>query len=466
MAVGSEALERAAWLREELSRHNYRYYVLDDPAISDAEYDAFIRELRALEERYPELVTPDSPTQRVGAPPTAGFPQVVHGAPMFSLANAFDQAELQAWYDRVVRLLDGQDFEMTCELKIDGLAVSLTYVDGVLVRGATRGDGARGEDVTGNLRTVRSIPLRLLGAAPTRMEVRGEVFLGRTAFQRLNAQREAEGLPLYANPRNTAAGSVRQLDPAATAQRPLDIFVYAVGAVEGGTLPPTQGETLEWLAALGFHTNPHTRHTPAPDDVLRYYADWLEGREALDYETDGVVVKADQRALWEPLGVVGREPRWAIAYKWPAHQVVTRVEAIEVNVGRTGKLNPYAVLEPVQVGGATVKHATLHNADYIHTKDIRVGDSVVVERAGEVIPQVVRVVTDRRRRWPAPTRCLRSVLNARVPSSAPPRRRPTSAPTSPAPPSCSRASSTSSPAARSTSRAWARSGSASSSMRS
>ena len=227
------------------------------------------------------------------------------------------------------------------------------------------------------------------------MEVRGEVFLGRSAFQRLNAQREAEGLPLYANPRNTAAGSVRQLDPAATAQRPLDIFVYAVGAVEGGALPPTQGETLEWLAALGFHTNPHTRHTPTPDDVLRYYAEWLEGREALDYETDGVVVKADQRALWEPLGVVGREPRWAIAYKWPAHQVVTRVEAIEVNVGRTGKLNPYAVLEPVQVGGATVKHATLHNEDYIRTKDIRVGDSVVVERAGEVIPQVVRVVTDR-----------------------------------------------------------------------
>ena len=395
MAVDSEALERAAWLREELSRHNYRYYVLDDPAISDAEYDAFIRELRALEERYPELVTPDSPTQRVGAPPTAGFPQVAHGAPMFSLANAFDQVEFQAWYDRVVRLLDGQDFEMTCELKIDGLAVSLTYEDGVLVRGATRGDGSRGEDVTGNLRTVRSIPLRLLGAAPTRMEVRGEVFLGRSAFRRLNAQREAEGLPLYANPRNTAAGSVRQLDPAATAQRPLDIFVYAVGAVEGGTLPPTQGETLQWLAALGFHTNPHTRHTPAPDDVLRYYADWLEGREALDYETDGVVVKADQRALWEPLGVVGREPRWAIAYKWPAHQVVTRVEAIEVNVGRTGKLNPYAVLEPVQVGGATVKHATLHNEDYIRTKDIRVGDSVVVERAGEVIPQVVRVVTDR-----------------------------------------------------------------------
>ena len=396
MAVDSEARERAAWLREELARHNYRYYVLDDPTISDAEYDALIRELRALEERYPELVTPDSPTQRVGAPPTAGFPQVVHGAPMFSLANAFDQAEFQAWYDRVVRLLDGQDFEMTCELKIDGLAVSLTYVDGVLVRGATRGDGARGEDVTGNLRTVRSIPLRLLERAPTRMEVRGEVFLGRTAFQRLNAQREAEGLPLYANPRNTAAGSVRQIDPAATAQRPLDIFVYAVGDVEGGALPPTQGETLQWLAALGFHTNPHTRHTPAPDDVLHYYADWLEGREALDYETDGVVVKADRRALWEPLGVVGREPRWAIAYKWPAHQVVTRVNDIKVNVGRTGKLNPYAVLEPVQVGGATVQHATLHNEDYIRTKDIRIGDSVVVERAGEVIPQVVRVVTDRR----------------------------------------------------------------------
>ena len=396
MAVDPEARWRAEWLRGELSRHNYRYYVLDDPAISDAEYDALIRELRALEEQYPDLVTPDSPTQRVGAPPTAGFAQVAHGAPMFSLANAFDPAEFQAWYDRVVRLLDGQDFEMTCELKIDGLAVSLLYEDGVLVRGATRGDGARGEDVTGNLRTVRSIPLRLLGQAPASMEVRGEVFLGRTAFQRLNAQREAEGLPLYANPRNTAAGSVRQLDPAATAQRPLDIFVYAVGVVEGGALPATQGETLQWLASLGFHTNPHTRLTPTPNDVLAYYAEWLERRQKLDYETDGVVVKADRRALWEPLGVVGREPRWAIAYKWPAHQVVTRVEAIEVNVGRTGKLNPYAVLEPVQVGGATVKHATLHNEDYIRTKDIRIGDSVVVERAGEVIPQVVRVVEDRR----------------------------------------------------------------------
>ena len=396
MTVDSEARQRSEWLREELSRHNYRYYVLDDPSVSDAEYDALIRELRALEERYPDLVTPDSPTQRVGAPPTAGFPQVSHGAPMFSLANAFDQAEFQAWYDRVVRLLEGQDFEMTCELKIDGLAVSLTYHDGLLVRGATRGDGTRGEDVTSNLRTVRSIPLRLLGKAPASMEVRGEVFLGRKAFQRLNAQREQEGLPLYANPRNTAAGSVRQLDPAATAQRPLDIFVYGVGDVEGGALPPTQGETLEWLAALGFHTNPHTRLTPAPDDVVRYYAEWLEGREALDYETDGVVVKADQRALWEPLGVVGREPRWAVAYKWPAHQVVTSVVDIKVNVGRTGKLNPYAVLEPVQVGGATVKHATLHNEDYIRTKDIRIGDSVVVERAGEVIPQVVRVVMDRR----------------------------------------------------------------------
>ena len=397
MVADSEVRQRAEWLREELSRHNYRYYVLDDPSISDAEYDALIRELRALEERYPDLVTPDSPTQRVGAPPTAGFAQVAHRAPMFSLANAFDQAEFQAWYDRVVRLLEGQDFEMTCELKIDGLAVSLTYQDGMLVRAATRGDGTRGEDVTGNLRTVRSIPLRLLERAPSTMEVRGEVFLGRRAFQRLNVQREQEGLPLYANPRNTAAGSVRQLDPAATAQRPLDIFVYGVGEVEGGALPPTQWETLEWLAALGFRTNPHNRLTPVPDDVGAYYAEWLEGREGLDYETDGVVVKANQRALWDPLGVAGREPRWAVAYKWPAHQVVTRVEAIEINVGRTGKLNPYAVLEPVQVGGATVKHATLHNEDYIRTKDIRVGDSVVVERAGEVIPQVVRVVMDRRR---------------------------------------------------------------------
>ena len=383
-------------LRRRLAYHSYRYYVLDDQEIDDAAYDGMMRELRSLEERYPELVTPDSPSQRIGAPPAQGFPPAPHTVPMFSLANAFDVDEYAAWTERTRRLLEAdQPFDVTCELKIDGLAVSLTYRNGVLERGATRGDGYQGEEVTGNLRTVRGIPLRLLGDAPPLLEVRGEVYIGRRAFERMNETRAAEGLPLYANPRNTAAGAVRQLDPAATADRPLSIFAYGIGAIEGAA-PPTQMETLEWLRSLGFPANPHSRHYPEPQGAVSYYGEWIDGRDRLDYDTDGVVVKVNRREHWDALGVVGREPRWAIAYKWPAHQGVTRVAEIGINVGRTGRLNPFAVLEPVQIAGVTVRHATLHNADYIADKDIRVGDLVVVERAGEVIPQVVRVLPDER----------------------------------------------------------------------
>ena len=402
MAAPADIVRRVEQLREELDRHNYLYYVLDSPELSDAAYDSLMRELRELEAQHPDLVTPASPTQRVGAPPDGGFAEAVHRSPMFSLSNAFDEEELQAWYDRTKRLLEGRDFSMVCEMKIDGLAVSLTYQDGLLVRGATRGDGAVGEDVTSNLRTIRSIPLRLLGDAPPLLEVRGEVYLGKQAFARLNATREAAGLPTYANPRNTAAGSVRQLDPAMTAERSLDIWVYGTGGSQGDGVPDTQSETLHWLQTLGFKINPHTRPCPALPEVVAFYKEWLEHWEELDYGTDGVVIKMDDRTQWEPLGVVGREPRWAIAYKWPAHQAVTRLREIGINVGRTGKLNPYAILEPVQVAGVTVKQATLHNEDYVTGKDIRVGDQVVVERAGEVIPQIVRVIPEGRIGDPPP----------------------------------------------------------------
>jgi len=396
MAVDPKVVQRVEWLRKEIHYHNYRYYVLDSPVISDAEYDALMRELRELEDKYPDLVTPDSPTQRVGAPPAEGFATVEHRQPMLSLANAFTEEEVRAWYERVRRLLEGESFPMTCELKVDGLAVSLTYENGVLVKGATRGDGYRGEEVTNNLKTIRSIPLRLLQPGPPFLEVRGEVYMSRDAFHRLNQERAAEGQPPFANPRNAAAGSVRQLDPSVTARRRLDIWVYGVGAVEGGSTPPSQWETLQWLRGLGFRVNPFPRRVGALQEVFDYYREWVEKHHDLPYETDGVVVKVDTVALWDRLGVVGREPRWAIAYKWPPTRAVTRLISIGINVGRTGRLNPYALLEPVPVGGVTVSKATLHNEDYIRSRDIRIGDWVVVERAGEVIPQVVAPITARR----------------------------------------------------------------------
>jgi DNA ligase (NAD+) len=391
-----DAIKRATELRVELNQYNYRYYVLDDPSVSDAVYDALMRELRELEAQYPDLITPVSPTQRVGAPPARGFAEAVHRGQMFSLGNAFDDDEYMAWVERTRRLLNDRDFDLTCELKIDGLAVSLTYQDGILVRGATRGDGLKGEDVTTNVRTIKSIPLQLMGSPPSLIEIRGEIYMSREGFHLMNEARAAEGLALYANPRNSAAGSVRQLDPSITAKRPLDIWIYGIGVVEGGTVPDTQWDLLAWLNSMGVRTNPNNTHYPTPEGGIDYYRKWLDAREALDYDTDGMVVKVNSRADCDTLGVAGREPRWAIAYKWPSQQEITRVLDIKVNVGRTGKINAFAVLEPVGVGGVIVQHATLHNEDYIHDKDIRIGDWVVVERAGEVIPQVVQSLPERR----------------------------------------------------------------------
>ena len=410
-----ETLER---LRKEVSFHDYRYHALDDPQISDAEYDRLTRSLRELEAEHPELVTPDSPTQRVGAGPVEGFDEVRHVLPMLSLANAFSYQELEAWHNRVTHLLEGAQFQMVCELKIDGLAVSLTYEHGRLVRGATRGDGFRGEDVTANLRTVRSIPLSLLSAAPRVLEVRGEVYLPAESFRRLNEEREARGEPLYANPRNTGAGSVRQLDPRITASRNLEVFVYGLGHAENGDStsmpenhwePDNHWDSLGVLQGLGFRTNPHNVICTELEQVEDLFRSWLERRHDLPYAADGIVVKVNLFRFQDVLGYVGREPRWAIAYKFPAERVVTRLVKIGINVGRTGSLNPYAELEPVNVSGATVKMATLHNEEDIRRKDIREGDWVVVERAGDVIPQIVGPVLERRtgdeREFHMPGRC-------------------------------------------------------------
>ena len=394
----TDVTERIEELRERLNYHNYRYYVLDAPEISDGEYDALIRELRAIEAEHPELVTPDSPTQRVGAAPADGFEQVTHSRPMFSLSNAFDDDEFTAWHKRVSDLLEGEPFDMVCELKYDGLAVALTYEDGVFVRGATRGNGMVGEDVTSNLRTIKSIPLRLLSNdVPQRFEVRGEVYFPKSKFVEFNEERAARGEQTYANPRNTAAGSLRQLDPRSTAERPLDIFIYSLGYAESGDVPATHSEMLQYLKGLGFKVSDDSQLVSTPEEAIAFYNRWVRSyEEELDAAADGVVVKVDNLDYQRHLGVVGREPRWAVAYKFPAVQEITRLLDIRVNVGRTGSINPYAVLEPVNIAGATVRQATLHNEDYIRGKDLLIGDWVVVERAGEVIPQVVNVIEDRR----------------------------------------------------------------------
>jgi DNA ligase (NAD+) len=390
--VSAPAEQRAAELRETLAHHNHLYYVLDDPEIGDDEYDALLNELRVLEEEYPELRTPDSPTQRVGAPPLESFEQVEHLEQMLSLGNARNEEELRAWENRLANYLKRLDitasqFSYTTEPKIDGLAVTLTYEDGVLARGATRGDGRVGEDVTQNLRTIGSVPLRIKDA-PELIEVRGEIYLPIAAFKALNERRAEAGEPTFANPRNSAAGSIRQLDPSLAAERPLSTWFYGIGAVRGLDLP-THMDEIEWLRDRGFKVNPDTDHHEGVEGVVKRCHWWEERRDELDYEIDGVVVKVDEKALWRELGVVGREPRWAIAWKFPPTTATTTLKKVVWNVGRTGHLVPFAMLEPVHVGGVTVTTATLHNEEDLARKEVREGDEVVVMRAGDVIPQVV-----------------------------------------------------------------------------
>ncbi|MFH1650975.1 MAG: NAD-dependent DNA ligase LigA, partial [Chloroflexota bacterium] len=394
MVDAEAARQRIGELRTQLNHHNYRYYVLDNPEISDEAYDKLLRELQQLEEQFPRFLTPDSPTQRVGAEPVAAFGIVEHRLPLLSLGNAFTGEDLLAWHQRTVKLLGHEKFDFVGEHKIDGLAVALTYKDGRFVTGATRGDGLRGENITENLRTIRSIPLSLPEDAPPRFEVRGEVFLPRDGFRRVNEERARDGLPLFANPRNAAAGAVRQLDSRITARRPLDIYVYMLGWVEGGSVPETHWKTMQYLKSLGFKTNPHNRKLDSIEQATAYYEEWQGKRETLRYEADGIVVKINQLGLHDELGEVGREPRWAIAYKFPAVQGTTKLNKIGINVGRTGTLNPYAILAPVAVGGVTIRQAALHNEDDIRRKDIRVGDTVIVQRAGEVIPEIVGPVQD------------------------------------------------------------------------
>lgn len=395
---------RIAELRKQINYHLYRYHVLDAPVISDAEYDALYRELVDLERAHPEQVTPDSPTQRVGAEPLEAFEKVQHPAPILSLANAFNEEDLRAWRTRIGRLLPGTEMHLSyvVEPKLDGLTVVLTYRDGIFVQGATRGNGEVGEDVTQNLRTILAIPQQIPRdprselAPPPYLVVRGEVFFPLDKFEALNAARAEAGEPLYMNPRNTAAGSLRQLNPTVTAQRPLTIYCYDVIASTGIDLPDTQWERLELLQHLGFPVSPDNRLCANLDAVIERYNEWIEKRNEINYEVDGVVVKINDRPLADDLGFAGKDPRGAIALKFPAREKTTKLLDVQVNVGRTGILAPNAVLEPVEIGGVIVRNATLHNYDEIERKDIRIGDTVLVKRAGDVIPYIVGPVVDLR----------------------------------------------------------------------
>ena len=403
----TSAERRVAELREKIEKANYEYHVLDQPTIADEAYDALMRELQSLEAAHPELVTPESPTQRVGAPASTRFAPVQHAAPMLSLSNAFNEEELRAFDQRVRKLLGRENVGYVCELKIDGLAINLTYIDGRFTQGATRGDGLVGEDVTGNLRTIRSIPLSLREPVTGRLDVRGEVYLPSASFAATNKERAERGEPTFANPRNAAAGAVRQLDPKATAKRNLAMWSYSAAGLDVGS----QKELLERLQKLGARVNPHWRTAGTLDEVIRFIEEWKEKRHTLDYGTDGVVVKVDKIADQERLGYVARNPRWATAFKFPAEQATTTIEDILVYVGRMGTLTPVAALAPVLVGGTTVKRATLHNLDEVRRLDVRKGDRVVIQRAGDVIPEVVRVETDAREKgkdyplFDMPARC-------------------------------------------------------------
>ena len=386
-------------LRQDLRRYEYEYHVLDNPTIPDAEYDRLFHQLKALEAAHPELITADSPTQRVGAKPLLGFAQIRHEIPMLSLDNAFSDEEFYAFVkrieDRLIRLPDPLTF--CCEPKLDGLAVSILYVNGVLTQAATRGDGTTGEDITANIRTIRNIPLQLLmDNPPARLEVRGEVFMPHEGFERLNQQALEKGEKTFANPRNAAAGSLRQLDPKITSKRPLVLNAYGIGIAEGVDLPNTHYDRLQWLKSIGIPVNPEIRLCNGTDEVLDFYRDIQNKRSALGYDIDGTVLKINDIALQEKLGFISKAPRWAIAYKFPAQEELTRLNDVEFQVGRTGAITPVAKLEPVFVAGVTVSNATLHNGDEIERLDIAIGDTVVIRRAGDVIPQIIGVLHDRR----------------------------------------------------------------------
>jgi len=386
-------------LRQDLRRYEYEYHVLDNPTIPDAEYDRLFHQLKALEAAHPELITADSPTQRVGAKPLSGFAQIRHEIPMLSLDNAFSDEEFYAFVkrieDRLIRLPEPLTF--CCEPKLDGLAVSILYVNGVLTQAATRGDGTTGEDITANIRTIRNIPLQLLmDNPPARLEVRGEVFMPHEGFERLNQQALEKGEKTFANPRNAAAGSLRQLDPKITSKRPLVLNAYGIGIAEGVDLPNTHYDRLQWLKSIGIPVNPEIRLCNGTDEVLDFYRDIQNKRSSLGYDIDGTVLKINDIALQEKLGFISKAPRWAIAYKFPAQEELTRLNDVEFQVGRTGAITPVAKLEPVFVAGVTVSNATLHNGDEIERLDIAIGDTVVIRRAGDVIPQIIGVLHDRR----------------------------------------------------------------------
>jgi len=395
-----EARRRIAKLSEEIRRHERLYYVENRPEITDAAFDALMRELVALEGEHPDLALPDSPARRVGGAPAEGFPTVAHRVPMLSLENAYSWEEAEAWHARVAKNLSGRSPAFVAELKIDGLSVSLRYEEGRLVRGATRGDGSRGEDVTGNVRTIRTIPLRIPETGT--VEVRGEVYYTKKSFEKLNADREADGEPVFANPRNAAAGTLRLLDSRETARRRLDAWLYAI--VESPHPPASQHEVLERLEAWGFPVNPHRRRCPAFEDVRAFVEDWGEKRHGLNFETDGVVVKVDRRALQEELGSTAKSPRWALAYKYPPEEATTVVRSIDVQVGRTGVLTPVAHFDPIPLAGTTVQRATLHNYEDLARKDVRVGDTVAVEKGGDVIPKITRVLLAKRPKGAKPFR--------------------------------------------------------------
>jgi len=407
--VSEEVKKRIEKLREEIRYHDYKYYVENNPEISDYEYDLLVRELKSLEERYPSLKSPDSPTQRVGGAPVEEFPVVEHEIPMLSLDNTYSSEEVKEFEERLYRYLPGEKFEYVAELKIDGVSISLIYEDGYLIRGSTRGDGRRGDDITGNLRTIKTIPLKLLKKVRGRIEVRGEVYMTRSGFREVNREREEKGEPLFANPRNAAAGSLKLLDPRLTARRPLNNFIYSLTMVTSFSMPSTHWECLKILRDWGFRVSPNIKLCKDIKEVIDYWNFWVKRREELDYDVDGVVIKVNSLSQQSRLGATSKSPRWATAYKFPATEATTRIRNIIVQVGRTGALTPVAILEPTLLSGTVVKRATLHNEDEIRRKDIRIGDTVIIEKGGDIIPQVVKVVESKRtgkeKKFSMPKKC-------------------------------------------------------------